>query len=147
MAETFSTVEVQDFSTNVMINAFIAGLLQQIWSIVSSQQLVIMMPLLAVSMPANALTVFAILLKIAAFDMIPAEKMWKKMLDELEGLSSEEKDFLQERMESSGFDTIWILPNLGSLVIFLGIYLLMIVIYLLMACLVIRCIPKIGKRT
>ena len=97
-------------------------------------------------MPANAQTVFAILLKIAAFDMIPAEQMYEKMINELEGTSSEEPDFLQERMESSGFDTIWILPNLGSVVIFLGLYLLLIVIYLLMACLVIRCIPKVGKR-
>ena len=49
-------------------------------------------------------------------------------------------------MESAGFDTAWILPNLGSAVIFLGLYFLMIVIYLLMVCLVIRCIPKTEKR-
>ena len=83
MAETFTTIEVGDFSANVMINAIIAGLLQQIWSMVSSQQIVVMMPLFAVLMPANAQTVFAILLKIAAFDMIPAEEMYEDMIEQI----------------------------------------------------------------
>ena len=38
------------------------------------------MPLFAVLMPANAQTLFAILFKIAAFDMIPAEEFYEDMI-------------------------------------------------------------------
>ena len=49
-------------------------------------------------------------------------------------------------MTSLGFDTIWVLPNLGSLQLFLGVFPLIIAIYLLMTCLAKSCAPTVRQR-
>ena len=84
------------------MNTLIAGALQYIWLKVNSQQIVIMMPLFAITMPANAKVIFAVLLQIAAFDMIPVERMYDDMVQELANLSTDTLDYLQIRMESLG---------------------------------------------
>ena len=82
---------------------------------VASHQIVIMIPMFDVEMPANAQSVFGVLLKIAAFDMIPVEVLYEDMLEELESLENGFLDKLKIKMDGLGFDSIWILPNLGSL--------------------------------
>lgn len=56
------TVDTGDFATNVILNASIAGSLQFLWSIVKSQQIIILFALFAITMPANAKSVFSVLL-------------------------------------------------------------------------------------
>ena len=106
----------------------IAGSLQLIWSEVSSQQLIIMMPLFAIEMPASAMTIMGILLQVAAFDMIPTDSFYEDMLEKLETISADQdQDVLQQKMGDLGFDSSWMLPNLGSLLFFLGLYPLMLI--------------------
>ena len=128
------------------MNTLIAGALQYIWLKVNSQQIVIMMPLFAITMPANAKVIFAVLLQIAAFDMIPVERMYDDMVQELANLSTDTLDYLQIRMESLGFDSVWILPNLGSLLLFLGLYPLMIAIYAILTGLTNSCAPRLKNQ-
>ena len=47
--------------------------------------------------------------------MIPLDKVYEGMLSELASLDHEEKEHLQIKMESLGFETTWVFPNLGSL--------------------------------
>ena len=60
--------------------------------------------------------------------MIPTDKFYDNMLDKLgEGSAV---DVLFARMNSFGFETIWLLPNLGSLLLFMGLYPLMTILWL-----------------
>ena len=52
--ETFKTYDTGSFSSDIALNAAIAGTLNQVWSIIRSQQIIIFMPLFAVNAPANA---------------------------------------------------------------------------------------------
>ena len=54
LVESFETYETGAFSSDIVVNTIIAGLLNQIWSLVSSQQIIIFMPLFAMIPPANA---------------------------------------------------------------------------------------------
>ena len=50
----------------------------------SAQQIIVLIPLFDIWMPANAQSVFGIILKVAAFDMIPTDEAYSDMLSELE---------------------------------------------------------------
>ena len=54
LVESFETYETGAISSDIVVNTIIAGLLNQIWSLVSSQQIIIFMPLFAMIPPANA---------------------------------------------------------------------------------------------
>lgn len=58
LMETVEPVDTGSFASNIFINAMIAGGLQWIWSMVPSQQIIILIPFLAIDLPANALAVF-----------------------------------------------------------------------------------------
>lgn len=93
--EAFSSYETGDFSQDVAVNSIIAGFLQYCWSLVSAQQIIIMIPLFAINMPANGKTIFGVLLQVAAFEMIPTDKVYEDMMLELEKLNEgEEIDML-----------------------------------------------------
>ena len=81
LVESFETYETGAFSSDIVVNTIIAGLLNQIWSLVSSQQIIIFMPLFAMIPPANAQAVFTVLLSVAAFDMIPTDFIAEAMAE------------------------------------------------------------------
>ena len=56
------TVDTGAFVSDVFLNAIIAGSLQFFWSIVKAQQIIILFALFAIMMPANAESVFSVLL-------------------------------------------------------------------------------------
>ncbi len=53
-----------------------------------------MIPLFAVTLPANAETIFTVLLQVASFDMIPVEKIYDDMLRKLDAASTSTFDYL-----------------------------------------------------
>ena len=53
---------------------------------------------------------FSLLMTIAAFDAIPTDMVYDDYL-----FGPQEGDPINEDFESVGFESIWILPNLGSL--------------------------------
>ena len=65
--------------------------------------------------------------------MIPTDKFYDDMLEAIG--SGEALDFLFVRMESLGFETVWLLPNLGSLLFFMCLFPMMIGVWLAMICL------------
>ena len=142
--ETFETIETGYFSSDYVLNALIAGALQYFWSMVVSQQIIIMMPLFAVNLPANTQSMFNVMFQIAAFDMIPTDDYYEEMLEKLG--SSAIHDYLHEKMEVLGFDTNWLLPNLGSAILFFGLYPCMVAYYLALKCLSEKCKVKSCRR-
>ena len=63
--------------------------------------------------------------------MIPTDEFYKDMLSKLEDY--EVKDMIQEKMERLGFESVWILPNLGSLLFFMGLFPLLLSVLALLA--------------
>ena len=87
------------------------------------------MPLFNVAQPANAEAMFKILLYIAAFDMVPSELVYKDMLEALKNESRH--DELTGKVESLGFESTWLIPNLGSILFFVGLFVLVLLVLLL----------------
>ena len=84
LEESVGTVDTGYFASNVFINAVIAFTLQGVWSMLESQQIIVLFPLFEIILPANAKSVFSLLLQIAAFDAMPTEQIWDGMLKNLE---------------------------------------------------------------
>ena len=55
-------------ASNFVINILISASLNQLWSMINTQQLIVMMPLFQIQLPANAGMFFRSVMEIAAFD-------------------------------------------------------------------------------
>jgi len=77
---------------------------------VNTYQLILMMPLFKVILPANAGMFFAQLMTIAAFEVFDT----KPYLDRL--LRLEPTDPINSNFESIGLESIYLLHNMGTLV-------------------------------
>ena len=56
--------------TTFVLNIFIAASLNQLWALINTQQLIVLMPLFDTKIPANAGIFFNQIMEIAAFDFI-----------------------------------------------------------------------------
>jgi len=85
---------------------------------IHTQQLVVLMPLFKVLMPANASLFFAQMMAIAAFDLIETGPY----LDVL--LNLPPSDPVNSNFSAVGFETRYVLHNMGTLLLALVIYLI-----------------------
>ena len=116
---TVETVDTGSFASNVVLNAFIAGGLQWIWSLVPSQQIIILIPFFSIDLPANALAVFNFKLQIVAFEMIPVEFLTEIMEATMESIRINQR---AEKFEPIGFESVWVLSSLGSFLLFFALF-------------------------
>ena len=79
------------------------------------------------------------LMSIAEFDMIPTDGFYIDMHVNLE-IVDPEPDELQSKMEPLGFESVWILSNLGSISVFIGIYVLLLVVVLILEVIISMCL-------
>lgn len=56
---------------NVFLSFMIAFSLNFLWSMINSLQMIVYVPLLNLTLPANVNTLFSILIKVATFDVVP----------------------------------------------------------------------------
>ena len=81
---------------------------------IEALQVIILLPLLSASMPANTGMVFDQLTQIAAFDLLETNEFLTELLE------LEPKEPLSANFETSGFETVYFLNNLGSFAILLA---------------------------
>ena len=112
---------------NFILNFLLSGAMQFLWDLINSQQIVILLPLFASQIPANAMVMFGAIMQIAAFDAIPTDPVYEYL--ELDG-----KDPINDNFESVGFETILIMHNLGSLALFIALSPLYYIYYFLLGC-------------
>ena len=62
--------------SNLALNIVLSASLQQLWSMVNTQQLVVLMPLWSIKLPANAAMFFGFIMTIAAFDILPTDTFY-----------------------------------------------------------------------
>ena len=55
---------------NFIFNLMVSASLNQLWSLINTQQLIVLMPLFIVNVPANAGSFFKQIMEIAAFDIV-----------------------------------------------------------------------------
>jgi hypothetical protein len=55
--------------------------MQMMWNFINLMQLIIMLPLMNVAFPMNAITLYKILMNIANFEVIPADLIYDKIFE------------------------------------------------------------------
>lgn len=60
---------------NLAINIAMSASLQMLWGMINVMQLIVKMPLMNVTFPANAVTFYTFITDIASFDLLPMDKI------------------------------------------------------------------------
>jgi hypothetical protein len=64
---------------NLVLNLFLFASLNHVWSLVEAQQIIALMPVLNIRLPALPAVIISKFLEIANFDILPVEKIWTKI--------------------------------------------------------------------
>ena len=102
--------------------------LQEMFVAISALQILILLPLLQTSIPANSGMVFEQLTKIAAFDILEIGDF----VDEYLNLDPTEP--INEKFDTLGLETLYFINNVGSFVFVMIFYLLALLVYFILAC-------------
>jgi hypothetical protein len=94
---------------NVLFNFALSASLNQLWSLINTQQIIITIPLFDMVLPDNAAAFFGFLFPIAAFDILDTDDFWKW------ALNVTPPNGLSPNFEAVGFETILFLNNLGTM--------------------------------
>ena len=70
-----------------------------------------MLPLFNIRMPSNLNVVFKIIMNIAAFDILPTDYIYDLIF------KVDQKEPLSTKFEAMGFESLWLIYNLGSLLL------------------------------
>jgi hypothetical protein len=54
-----------------LLNFFLTAALSQLWALINTQQIIVMMPLFNVNLPANAAECFGFIMTLASFNLLP----------------------------------------------------------------------------
>ena len=126
----------------MIINILIAASLQQLWSMINTQQLIVMMPLFKITMPANAGIFFAHMMSIAAFDFYD----FTDIIHDNFGIEPTEP--LDANFEALGFESQYFLVNMGSMAAFYLFFFTLVFVSLVLTMCCGRCrrVEKVRKR-
>lgn len=86
-------------ASNFVLNILISASLNQLWAMINTQQLMIMMPLFVITMPANAGLFFRSLMEIAAFDFYDFSDIVHDLFQ------IEETEAIDANFEAIGFES------------------------------------------
>ena len=99
-----------------------------LWSMINTQQIILMLPLFYLSIPANCSIFFGFLMKIAAFDIIPTDYLYEDLL------GFEKPDAINENLDAEGFESTLFLFNVGSMIIAISSYPVLILVNGILKC-------------
>ena len=103
---------------NSIFTLLVSASLNELLGMINAYQLILMMPLFLVTLPPNAGMFFAQLMSITAFEVIDT----KPYLDRL--LRLEPTDPVNSNYEAIGLESLYLLHNMGTLVLALVFLLL-----------------------
>ena len=111
-----------------MFQLGISSLLNSVWGMVDTQQIIILLPLFDIVLPENAQAFFAQLMTIAAFAIIPTDPIFGWMF------AAPPLDLpapLSDNFMNVGFATTYITNNMGTLFFSLMYFPVMVCLYYL----------------
>ena len=110
---------------NFVLNLILAAALNQLWSMLNGLQLSTHMQLFNLRFPANASFLLSFLVNVATFDIMPIETIW--FFFEFPEAGSYSLSF-----QSSGYEYIYLIENMGTCFFLVQIYLTSCVIALVL---------------
>jgi len=113
---------------NVVLIIVLSASMNHLLSMINTQQIIVLMPLFDITLPANAGVFFNGLMTFTAFDIIDTSPYLDWMLQ------LEPTDPVNNKFEAVGFESIFLLHNLGSLVLAFLYYPLAILAMNLLKC-------------
>jgi len=112
-----ASTTVQAVTTlNLVITFLVSASANQVLGMIATQQIIVLLPLFLVQLPANAGVFFNQLNKFTAFDFFDTTPVLNWMLQ------LEPSDPLNSSFEALGFESIYFLQNLGTLIIAFVVY-------------------------
>lgn len=100
------------------LNLLITGSLSKLLGFITSLQLILHLPLMAIPIPPNVITMFEILIPVVMFDVLEGIDFFENLFD-----SDEEADVL-DQMKQIGYETSNTIKNLGTLYVLMLVYFL-----------------------
>lgn len=104
------------FGANFALNLTLSASLNQLWALVNAQQLFIMLPLCQVVLPINASKFFGAIAQIATFEIYDLNDHINDILD------VPDTEPVSDNFEELGFESKYMLNNMGTMLIFYLIY-------------------------
>lgn len=114
-------------SASLILNIFLAASFQFLLEMINTQQLILMLPLFNLATPANTQMFFGYLMQIAAFDMLPVDYLYDLYIEDT-------PDPLNNNFEAEGYETTYIIYNLGSLIIAVVSWPILTILYCILSC-------------
>ena len=105
---------------NFLMNLVLSASLNQLWVMINTQQLIVLLPLMNVQLPSNAAIFFKSIFQIAAFDFYDFNDIIHEVLD------LEPTEPFNENFEDIGFESKYMINNMGTMIFFYIIYPLLI---------------------
>ena len=99
-------------ASNLALNIILSASLNQLWSMVNTQQLVVLMPLWNIRLPANAALFFGFIMTIASFDLLPTDTFYNEYFPNMAPTSAINANF-----QALGFGNMFFCYNIGSLIL------------------------------
>ena len=124
--ESATTTTQAVMAGNLVLQLFLSASLNYLWAMINTQQIILMMPLFNLALPANAALFFGFLMQIASFDIIPTDIFYNDVLNWVT------TDPVNENFNSVGFGTTLFIYNIGSMIIFICTYPVLVFVYLVL---------------
>ena len=96
---------------NFILNLMMSSSLNMLWSMINTQQLIVLMPCFDIQIPANVQMFFNQINKIASFDIVDLDPFINKVLN------LNETEPFNDNFDAIGFGSMFFLNNMGSLLI------------------------------
>jgi hypothetical protein len=99
------------------------------WTMVNTQQIIVMLPLFRVTLPVNAGIFFGFVMQLAAFNLLPTDLFYNTYFGEMK---QAETGPINDNFKADGFGSHYFIYNMGTLmVVILSMPLLVCASYIL----------------
>ena len=95
-------------TSNYVLNFLLAGSLNQLWALIRSQQILVLLPLYKITLPANAGNFYNVLMQIAAFEVMEMNERYVRA-------TGQSTNALSDNFSIIGFDSMWFVNNMSTL--------------------------------
>lgn len=114
---------------NFILNFFLSAGMNQMLSLIETQQILLVSPLFMLTLPANAAIFFKFVMEIAAFDLLPMEILYEDVFG-----WEDTTDAINTNFEDEGFDSSLFLFNVGSILILCLVWLPLLLTHVCCSC-------------
>lgn len=125
LKNTIFSLSVASLCTNFVLNLILGGLLNELWGMINSLQLIVHTLLFRINFPTNAEQLITVFMSVASFNVVPTDSIMDDYVNKVPG------EALTPNFEALGYSSPSILKNLGLIaILFVGFWLLQVVYFM-----------------